>query len=309
MKGNMFLGYAAGSVGDVTFSRSKGQQVARARNRKPNNPKTTRQMAQRSLFISAVKFYTRGIQNFFKFAFEDKKAVESDYNAFMRVNAKNGSMLRKADFENTAYPSIGKWVVSQGSLTTQRVKRTTASGGATFTWAHSYEIIDEAASPNATTIGQISKLLIESGEYMQGDILTFLYIESDAKNASSLTEPITPGNSVNWKIEQFIVDVADERPWNDTLELMTLVKSGASSPYSFRSMIVLEGTIAAYAVILSRDTDAGTKVSTQTLINSNAADNAFDAIQTDEYKNAVLQSWGANENAILQGIIAYRGRR
>ena len=39
-KGNMLMGYSRGSVGDVTFARIKGQQIARARNRNPKNPKT-----------------------------------------------------------------------------------------------------------------------------------------------------------------------------------------------------------------------------------------------------------------------------
>ena len=47
-KGNLFLGMGRGSVGDVTFYRADGQQLSRARNRKPRNPKTNAQLIQRA---------------------------------------------------------------------------------------------------------------------------------------------------------------------------------------------------------------------------------------------------------------------
>ena len=58
-KGNMFLGMSRGSVGDVTFYRNRGNQVARARNRKPMNPKTEAQVIQRMILATASKAYSR----------------------------------------------------------------------------------------------------------------------------------------------------------------------------------------------------------------------------------------------------------
>ena len=58
-KGNMFLGMSRGSVGDVTFYRNRGNQVARARNRQPANPKTEAQVIQRMILATASKAYSR----------------------------------------------------------------------------------------------------------------------------------------------------------------------------------------------------------------------------------------------------------
>lgn len=58
-KGNMFLGMSRGSVGDVTFYRNRGKQVARARNRAPMNPKTEAQTIQRMILATASKAYSR----------------------------------------------------------------------------------------------------------------------------------------------------------------------------------------------------------------------------------------------------------
>lgn len=53
----MFLGYARGKVGDVVFTRADGEQVTRARNRSPKNPKTARQAVQRSILKTVSQAY------------------------------------------------------------------------------------------------------------------------------------------------------------------------------------------------------------------------------------------------------------
>ena len=58
-KGNMFLGMSRGSVGDVTFYRGRGQQLARARNRAPKNPRSSGQIIQRMILATASKAYSR----------------------------------------------------------------------------------------------------------------------------------------------------------------------------------------------------------------------------------------------------------
>lgn len=110
------MGYARGAVGDLVFSRVKGNQVTKARNRQPSNPKTSKQVYQRAKFINAVRFYQRGVQNLFKFAFEDKTAQESDFNAFMRHNTSRAIPVAKNASEESIYPAISNWVTSFGTL-------------------------------------------------------------------------------------------------------------------------------------------------------------------------------------------------
>lgn len=56
-KGNMFLGQVRGSVGDVTFSVSRGQQISRVRRRQIGNPRSTGQQIQRMIFASVSWAY------------------------------------------------------------------------------------------------------------------------------------------------------------------------------------------------------------------------------------------------------------
>lgn len=61
--GNWLLGGVKGKVGDIVLSKANGEQITRARNRYPKNPKTTKQAMQRMSFAALSTFYT---------AFEDE---------------------------------------------------------------------------------------------------------------------------------------------------------------------------------------------------------------------------------------------
>lgn len=112
----MLLGYARGAVGNLVFSRVKGNEVTKARNRQPANPKTSKQVYQRAKFLNAVNFYKRGVQNLFKFAYEDKTQQESDFNAFMRHNVGRAIPVGKGSSTEPLYPAISNWITSVGSL-------------------------------------------------------------------------------------------------------------------------------------------------------------------------------------------------
>lgn len=112
----MLLGYARGAVGNLVFSRVKGNEVTKARNRQPANPKTSKQVYQRAKFLNAVNFYKRGVQNLFKFAYEDKTQQESDFNAFMRHNVSRAIPVGNGSATESLYPAISNWITSVGSL-------------------------------------------------------------------------------------------------------------------------------------------------------------------------------------------------
>lgn len=289
MKGNMFLGYARGSVGDVTFSRTKGQQTARARNRKPNNPRTNAQMRQRSLFIDAVKFFSRGNQNFFTFAFEDKGASESDYNAFMRYNANRGINIKKADFDFERYPAIGDWIMTRGSLTGIISTSYTSTN---------YTALLRATAPSTapTTVGALSTALIANGAWQIGDIVTMVEIITDAEAVSQM-QPVSPGvETPQWIITQFVIDTES----STTLASLGL---SASSSNGLIALTHAEATtdVCAWCIVQSRKTNDGLKVGNSNLINNAAAAQAVTYGKTLAWINNVLADWKAREEAVLEG--------
>lgn len=99
-KDNLFLGTARGSVGDVTFSRLNGQQVARVRNRSPRNPQSPAQMVQRIIMSTVGKAYSF-MQAICNHSFEGFEAGQLSQRKFMEVNV---GMLRDRVADVLAYP-------------------------------------------------------------------------------------------------------------------------------------------------------------------------------------------------------------
>lgn len=303
MKGNLFLGYGRGSVGDVVFSRTGGQQVGRARNRKPNNPKTKAQVAHRALFADAVKFYTHGSQSLFKFAFESKQAQESDYNAFMRINAKNGIMLSPEAIADNNYPAIGKWIMSQGSLVSAATALSIQGESKVFVTDFNIEGPEQASS---LTVAKFSEYMLKKEGYEVGDILTFVFINSTAIHQSGELEPVLPGDvPPTWEIHQLIIDTSDTRTVSAALGAGNIMLERNVDNYLFVYDIPLDTTsIAAAVCIHSRKTATGLKVSTQELVNSDGVMAALRYGASVPYESYIYSAWSAADDAILEGSVA-----
>lgn len=99
-KDNLFLGTARGSVGDVTFSRLNGIQVARVRNRSPRNPQSPAQMVQRIIMSTVGKAYSF-MSEICNHSFEGFESGQLSQRKFMEVNI---GMLRDKVAEILAYP-------------------------------------------------------------------------------------------------------------------------------------------------------------------------------------------------------------
>ena len=287
-QGNMLLGYARGSVGDVTFYRSGGSQRARARNRKPNNPRSSSQMTQRAKFASAVKFYKRAVSNFFRFAYQDKKGNESDYNAFMRHNINGAPLISKTAFDKQGYPALGNWVLSYGEL--QPLNYLAGENGSVI------ELPDNFTS-NPSNLGELSQGLINSGFYEQGDIITVVMIDI----TGSPLPTATPAGvyTTAWKTAQFRVDYNSTDSLNDLgLGTVTVTAQSGIRMLNFASH-------SAFAVIVSRNTSGGLKVSRSELVYDTQTGLAlFNAYTDDNYKAEVLQDWQTSLDAILQGSLS-----
>lgn len=282
----MFQGQARGSVGDVVFSRVKGQQVARMRNRVPANPRTEKQMRQRSQFISAVLFYSRGTKNQFKFAFEGKKQTESDFNAFMRLNAMNGIVVTPEQKNNEMFPMIGKWVLSKGSL--GEIEGNLAEVG-----NKNVAVGQIMFNANPTTIGELSAAIAKQGLYKDGDIVTACAI-----GGGTLDGGLAYAGKKYWLIQQFILDS------NSTVSLASLNIRANSNALYFDNLAIPTGVPAGFGFIISRNSPNGLMVSTSTLKLTAETDAAWNKMRTEAYRKNVAAVWGAASDSILQGSLS-----
>lgn len=307
-KGNMLLGMARGSVGDVTFYRDGGLQRARSRNRQPNNPRSNKQQTQRALFANCVKFYKLTASKFFKFAFENKKTNESDYNAFMRENLKRGVMISKTAFYTEPYPALGNWLISRGSLATIRNANDDNYYAPVFDLGAPYSSIPSAN----ITIGEISTAMVASGRYQVGDIITIVKYLSDGDNIPTAT-PNAEADYLQtvFVYYQFLVDPNNSNTFASIfpsvpLFFMTTTSTGnLAINYGYDAASAGEDWRAGYTsatVIHSRNTSTGLRVSTQELTLNPRMTQAIETAATDaNYRSAVLADWSAEGLAILQG--------
>ena len=127
-KGNLFLGMGRGSVGDVTFYRADGQQLSRARNRKPRNPKSNAQLIQRAISATIVQAYKAG-SIIFDHSFEGKSVPSGSQRAFLstnmrklreqvlsEMNSQPESAKSSVVSPRSVYPVPNNYRISEGSL-------------------------------------------------------------------------------------------------------------------------------------------------------------------------------------------------
>ena len=176
-KGNLLLGTASRSVGDVTMYRRNGQQVSRARVRKIGNPRTEGQAKQRMLQAALTRFYSP-LASCLEKSFEGKNKMDS-YSKFLAVNNRIGRNM-------FAVPKNAGWVpipvkVSSGTMPSPTVTYD-ADADAGF-------LLDASAKGNIANLGDLSTRLKDAYGLEEGDQVTVIFAKS---NGDSENEVFTP---------------------------------------------------------------------------------------------------------------------
>lgn len=303
----MFIGNGSGKVGNLVVATRAGEQITRVYQPRVANPKSYSQMVQRAKFANAVKFYKKAVQNFFKFAYEDKKKSESDYNAFMRHNVMNSTLLMKGNVDDAYFPALGRWQMSSGSLPNPfDIEKNDVSG---------FNFFNDGIIDGSPSIGQISSTLVGQG-FNAGDIITFVLITSPVTSLDfDLSNLYDQGlKQPEWLIVQFVVDTKDNR----SLSQANFVGSryGGLAGFEGNSLIIdnaniswdgnFEDQMAATCCIVTRKTGSGVMATNTTLFGNTNFDKMLSSAEGTDYENEVLVSWGAKEGAILKGSIATR---
>lgn len=314
-KGNLLFGQARGKVGDLVLTRLAGEQVARARNRAPKNPRTIKQMVQRAMMATLVEFFTRGQRNLFKFAFESKKPGESDYNAFVRANMGKVPVQSKKTIKENGFVG-GDFIMSQGSLPAPRFFLNEQAD------CYELETGVVGVAGSALTIGKLSQLIIDHNALLNGDIITIAVVSDNTAIAKSAVdeameagELVIDSKSTKWIIRQFTLDV-NSTELVSTLGIFNLTEVTAQS-----TSIPLDETLAQSAsliaeepvmatIIASRVQGSAVKVSTSQMLCSLGLAESNEVGKSDEWKAWVAKhymeaiSFDAKPEDILKGSIS-----
>lgn len=181
-KGNLFLGTARGSVGDVTMYQNRGQQAARVRKRVIANPKSDPQLVTRAILASVAKAYSAG-RAIFDHSFEGRRKGQENQDRFYKLNiaalraAFNDDMQTAGVSDFTAKgrfvqrdamgPVPFSFIVSEGSLTQNFM---TFGNASSTTWLPFVVLPTPNADQNPETVGEY---LSRNGVQV-GDIFTIV---------------------------------------------------------------------------------------------------------------------------------------
>ncbi len=128
-KGNLFLGFGRGKVGDVVFYRSNGEQITRSLNRNPKNPRSESQLLQRIIMGTVMQAYSK-MKSITDHSFEGVQPGAATMAEFLRLNVDNLRARVSAEIEQgsglediyaftpmgTAQFAPNEYIVSRGTL-------------------------------------------------------------------------------------------------------------------------------------------------------------------------------------------------
>lgn len=290
-KGSMWWGNATGKVGQTVLSVLKGQQIARAYQPNVGNPRTEQQTLQRAKFATAVKFYKSATLGSFKFAFENKRPTESDYNAFMRVNKGSNLMINRDGYANPNYPCVYPWKLSEGSLPAVNVASTQGDNGVRFYLGQH--------DPGITTVQQLARQLCVSNGLPGSTIFTFVLVSTGTTDVRDYGVE----SPALYQIAQFQDGMVDD---TRTLQQFADELGNGDCTCPDGGVYVefnIGGMVSALACIPSVQTANGLRVgASQLQLSSDAAEFMGNCIEAG-YIAEALTSWGATGKAILQGSL------
>lgn len=239
-KGNLLLGTAKNSVGDVVMYRREGAQITRVRVRNVKNPKTDAQSFQRAIMAPIARFYSP-LSVVLERSFEGLSKAKS-HNKFNQVNANLARKNKWALPKGTGFFPL-PYQLSQGTIP-----------ALSYSADEGFDITISALTVEASTIGALSTALIAGG-YKDGDVITIILVTRSGDNI--LSASFVPASF------QFVVDTAS------TVTLASFFGNGVTFTVSAGTLTISEVnglTINAGAVIAARFDGTMWRRSTQSLI-------------------------------------------
>lgn len=304
-KGNMLLGYARGKVGSLVFSRRKGEQITRARNTSPANPRTNAQMAQRMKMYAPVQLYRQSMRKFFKFAFAPK-ASETIFNAYMRENI-----------------SLSPWVSKQLSVAQAPIPfpaRMSAGSGPSigvvkanfqdFPTSSTIALLDGSSSAvklgfkldysgsEEPTLGELSSVILAGNTQLQvGDQITFVTCAADGLSIESGDVLYDDRGIFDFGYSKFVLDPASTLSPEDVGLSVDVSSDFCVLAREIAADFVTDS--AAGAIIVTRTSGNSVIAGNSVLTLNDKATEVYNLMRTEAYKAKAAESYKATDDAYL----------
>lgn len=285
---NFWLKGASKRLAGAVIYEAMGQTRARQLASSVSNPRTEAQMNQRIRWANAVSFY-RANASWMKYAFETKKANQSEYNKFMSVNVTASPIALTKSAAAAGACVVAPYIVTQGSLPSIEWQDAGTS------LASNIFVAPTKQMSAYTTVGEFAADLIQYNAAMrEGDQLSLIRF-------SQLTNASTGYPYIIVRKYEVLLDTTSAAPLTDYLPADYLQAPGLAQDNAI--YVAKESRQGGFVMILSRTIGGKTYVSTQSVVIVN------NETLISQYSSAAaiaeaIASYGESSEAFLSTVSA-----
>lgn len=196
-KGIDINGQLRGKRGGVVYYRTNGQQISRARNFAPKNPKTDKQLIQRAVTATIAQMYSEG-KMIFDHSFEGRLVPAGSQREFLRLNMRALRQAILADINGAAsaadpaqYETSLRHYVVNPQRDTPTPNAYIISKGTFKDSILRLNVLSSSVSVGFPLIGSTTTLAeyLAANNINAGDIHTLCVLTSEISNFSRVSSP------------------------------------------------------------------------------------------------------------------------
>lgn len=280
---NFWLKGAKKRLAGSVIYKAGGQTIARELASEVSNPRTRSQMEQRVRWANCVAFY-RANASWMRYAYEGKKANQSEYNKFMSLNVANNRIYLTKQAAAGGACVIDEFVMTQGSLPSITY---TDAGDSVIT--NIYVPTSFEPSENITVAQFAQAVLAENPGVQENDQLSFIRYTQMVNEQTGFPYVIVRKYEV-------LLDLTNPQPLSNywPMDLISFIVQDSKQKLE----IIKTGNAGGLLLVLSRTISGKTYVSTQSIL---PIDNqsTISAWSSASALNRAINSYGESTEAFL----------
>lgn len=280
---NFWLKGAKKRLAGSVIYKAGGQTIARELASEVSNPRTRSQMEQRVRWANCVAFY-RANASWMRYAYEGKKANQSEYNKFMSLNVANNRIFLTKQAAAGGACVIDEFVMTQGSLPSITY---TDAGDSVIT--NIYVPTSFEPSENITVAQFAQAVLAENPGVQENDQLSFIRYTQMVNEQTGFPYVIVRKYEV-------LLDLTNPQPLSNywPMDLISFIVQDSKQKLE----IIKTGNAGGLLLVLSRTISGKTYVSTQSIL---PIDNqsTISAWSSASALNRAINSYGESTEAFL----------
>lgn len=286
---NFWLQGASKKLAGSVIYQAMGQTRQRELASEVHNPRTPAQMTQRVKFANLVNLY-RANASWMKYAFETKKAAQSDYNKFMSLNLTSSNIYLTKEEAAGGGCVVQAYQITQGSLPSIENVYDWVNE-----WWQSNIFLGATGHLVGTTVAEFSALLVENNPGIKmGDQLSFIRM-------TQMSNSYTGAPYVIVRKYEVKLSSTNNNQLSDYLPLDYIDSNGDDT---MSKLVVVDSHQAGgFVLILSRTQGGKTFVSSQNIVvaNNSALINTHSSRAA---LDAAIASYGESDEPFLTSTSA-----